>query len=50
MDGMHEHTTPTAISMADHLVMFCWSHIGFWVRANVIKNWRRMIEMTVALR
>ena len=49
IEGIQEQTIATEISMADHFVMFCWSQVGFFVRAKVIRNWRRIIETTVAL-
>ena len=46
---MHAHIIPTFISIVDQLDASAWSQVGFVDFANVIRVWRRMIEMTVTL-
>jgi hypothetical protein len=48
-EGRQAHTTPTAISMLDHLTMLRWSQVGLLVCVTMARNLRRIIAISVAL-
>jgi hypothetical protein len=48
-EGRQAHTTPTAISMLDHLVMLRWSQVGLLVCVMMARYSRRIIAISVAL-